>query len=342
MKKPGHSLSLVTSALQGRVPTEADWPTVLKIANRAWLGPALYVALRRTAQLNEIPTPIRDYLSFLHERNCERNGRLRAQMFEAVRALNAQNIEPILLKGAVNLFTVNSEELGSRMISDLDLSIAPFEMTGAKSALMALGYQNAGNPREMARPDDVGVIELHDRPSVQSAPYFSNDLRNSSPRVTRDGAVARIPCAASRALHLIVHDMIKEGDYWSLSTELRHLQDLAELARSNQGIDWQRLSVVLSTRASRGALVAQAAALEDLFGVQIPPDLRPGRIAKLKHVVRLVRASNRGISGPVARLIGEMSRGLHRMKEGYTWRGGWNFTRQVYRRLTSSGESSRL
>ena len=173
VKRPGHFLRLVTSVLQGRLPSEADWPIVLEIANRAWLGPALYVALRRNAQLNEIPPPVRDYLSFLHDRNCERNRRLREQLLEAISTLNDHNIEPILLKGAVNLFAADADELGARMISDLDLSIAPLEMAGARSALTALGYQNV-NVREMARPHDVGVIELHDRPSARSAPYLSN------------------------------------------------------------------------------------------------------------------------------------------------------------------------
>lgn len=326
--------------LQGRLPKEADWPTVLEIANRAWLGPALYVALKRNAQLNQIPTSVRDYLSFLNDRNCERNRRLRGQLLEAISALNVQNVEPILLKGAVNLFTAEAEELGARMISDLDLSIAPFEMAGARSALAALGYQDV-NAREMARPNDAGVVELHDRPSARSAPYLSDDLRASSRGEERDGAVARIPCATSRALHLIVHDMIKEQDYWSLKIELRHLQDLAELARSREGIDWKQLCAVLSDETARDALILQAAALEDLFGIDIPRDLHPGRRARLRHEARLVGVSG-GIFGSVARLIGEVSRGLHRMEEGYTWRSGFNFTQQVYRRLRIPSKNSRL
>jgi hypothetical protein len=98
---------------------------------------------------------------------------------------------------------------------------------------------------------------------------------------------------------------------------------------------------VLSDGTAREALSLQAAALEDLFGTDVPPDLRAGRMARLRHVARLVGAS-RGMSGSVARLIGEVSRGLHRMDEGYTWRSGLNFTQQVYRRLASPSKSSRL
>lgn len=339
--KPGQPLRLVTSMLQGHLPEVEDWPTVIETANRAWLSPALFVALKRTGRLEEIPPHVRDYLSFLHDRNYERNSRLRGQLIEAVSALNDLNIEPILLKGAINLFSADDEALGARMISDLDLSIDPFEMSQASTALMGLGYQSTGIAREMVRPDDVGMLELHDRPSGRSAPYLSDDLLASSTSAERFGAVARIPNAESRALHLIVHDLIKEQDYWSLKIELRHLHDLAELMRSSEWRGWEKLCAGLSGGPARKALILQAAALEDLFGAEIPPELRPGTMARLRHAARLVGASH-GVAGTVTRLIGELSRGLHRMEEGVAWRNGLSFPRQVYRRLASPGKSSRL
>jgi len=341
VKRPGHALRLVTAAVAGRLPDEAEWPTVLEIANRGWLGPALYVALGRADRLDDIPAAVRDYLSFLHDRNRERNRRLREQLLEAVRALNAASIEPILLKGAIHLFTGAEDELGSRMISDLDFSIAPEEMTPARAAFTRLGYSCFGSDRELARVDDAGVIELHDRPSPRSARYLSNDLRACSPPVGRDGAMARIPSPTARALHLIVHDMIKEGDYWTFRIDLRHLHDLADLARSGEGIDWQRLGALLSDPFGRKALVVEARALEDLFGIVIPPDLRPGRPAELRHVARLVCAG-RGPAASVVRLVGKVSRGVHHLAEGYEWRGGRRFGQQVYHRLASRGAGSRV
>lgn len=341
MKRPGHSLRLVTTLLRGQLPQDAEWPTVLETANRGWLGPALYLALDRAAHLNHIPPVVRDYLALLHGRNCDRNRRLLAQLLEAIGALNRRGIEPILLKGAINLFTADIGNLGARMLSDLDLSIAPAEMAPAQAALMTLGYRNLGSAREMARPDDVGVIEFHDRPSERSAPYLSRDLRASSPPAERDGAVARIPCPTAHALHLIVHDMIKEGDYWGLRIDLRHLHDLAELAGCGDGIEWRRLRAALPDGPARQALVAQATALADLYAIQIPPDLRPDRMAMLRHGARLIGA-DRGLFGSLLRLIGDLSLGLNRIAVGYTWRGASNFARQVYRRLASRSVGSRL
>lgn len=336
MTKAGHSLRLVTAALQGRLPEEADWPSVLEIGNRGWLTPALYVGLKRADRLDEIPPPVREYLSFIHDRNYERNRRLRAQLIEAIKALNAAAIEPILLKGAIHLFTAATDELGSRMISDLDISIAPVEMARAKSALMALGHSRFGSVRELARPHDVGVIELHDRPSARSARYLFGDLKACSPTTARDGTSAGIPSPTAQALHLIVHDMIKEGDYWSFRIDLRHLQDLAELSRSGEVIDWQRLRAVLCDRTGRQALLVQARALEDLFGVRIPSNLRGGRHVELRHIARLICVS-RGPTASIVRLIGKLSRGAHHLANDYSWPGSWKFSQQVYSSLASQG-----
>ena len=341
MSKAAHPLRLATAALQGRLPPEGAWPGVLEIANRGWLCPALYVSLRDADRLKDIPLPVREYLGFIHSRNCDRNRRLRTQLLEAVRALNAAGIEPILLKGAIDLFAAAADDIGTRMLSDLDIGIATNEMPRATAALGALGYRRTGNGREMARPDDAGVIEFHDRPSARSAAYLSADLRACSPIEERDGATARIPTATARALHLIVHDMIKEGDYWTFRIDLRHLHDLAGLARSREGIDWQHLCAVLADRRARAALVVQARALEDLFGVVIPHDLRPGRQEECRHIARLVCASG-GPAASVLRLTGNLSRGVHQISDGYSWRGGRQLTRQVYKRLASRGTGSRV
>ena len=341
MKQRRHSVRLVTDALLGRLPDEADWPTLLQIANRGWLVPALYVALRHYDQLHQIPPPVSDYLSFLHSRNCERNLRLRRQLLEATTALNAAGVEPILLKGAVHLFTAADDDLGARMLSDLDISVGPVEMARTRSALGALGYEAHGNARELARTQDAAVIELHDRPSARSARYLTGDLKACSPKTVRDGAVARIPSATARSLHLLVHDMIKEGDYWSFKLDLRHLYDLAGLARSEPGVDWQTLSEVLSDGVARDALAVQARALEDLFAIEIPAGLCAGRQAQHRHSARLICASG-GPAAPVVRLVGNLSCGVRKFSQGYTWAGGRKFGLQVSRQIFTRGSGSRV
>lgn len=342
MKRAGHSLRLVSAALQGRLPPEAEWPAVIETANRGWLGPALYVALSRNGSLAEAPEPVRDYLGLLHERNLERNRRLRAQLTEAVIALNSSGIQPILLKGAATLFLRTGDGLGGRMMSDLDIGIGPEEAGEAVQALTSLGYRFT-DEGHLARLSDAGAIDLHDRPNARSARYLVGDLRTCSPKVERDGAVARLPSPTARAIHLIVHDMIKEGDYWRLGINPRHLYDLAELVSAAEGLDWQALSETLSDTAGRRALAVQATALRDLFGVRmpVPVDSCSRAIVGLKHRARLVVGGG-GMGAALLRTWGNLSWGAHCFADGFTWQGSSDFARRLRAVLVLGPKGSSL
>jgi hypothetical protein len=340
VKRAGHSLRLVAAALQGEPPRSEEWPAVIETANRGWLGPALYVALHRNGALAQAPEDVRDYLGLLHKRNRERNRRLRAQLIEAAGALNSHGIQPVLLKGAVKLFLTDVETLGARMLSDLDIGIAPDEAQVARSALMALGYY-VTDSGALGRSCDAGVIDLHDRPNVRAARYLDKDLRVGSPLVERDGVVARIPSHANRAVHLIVHDMIKEGDYWRLRINPRHLNDLAEMAGSAGGVDWAAVSAVLSDGRGRRALELQAIALQDLFGVFIPIDLRGRPIDRVRHAARLA-AGGKGTNAMLIRLFGNLSWAVRCLADGFTRRGSGHFGRRAHLRLFMRARGSTL
>mgnify|MGYP003584082175 CR=1 FL=1 len=340
--QPSFSLQLLTAGLRGHPPPEAQWPSVLKVASRSWLSPALYVALARSSRLDEAPADVRDYLDFLHERNRERNRRLREQLVEAVGALNAQGIELILLKGAVHLFCAPAEILGARMMSDLDLSVEPEEMVQARSALERLGYRDVGDTRGMGRSGAVALIEMRDRPSKRVRRYLLRDLRAASYSVEQVGTVARVPNSTCRAIHLIVHDMIKEGDYWRWRMDLRHLHDLAELASAAEGIDWHQIAATLSDRIGRGALEIQATALHHLFDVPTPPELRGG-MARLVHVGRVFSGAG-GVIGASVRVAGNIRWGFQKLTtaHAYQWQGGRDFIQRACRVLLEPPKGSRL
>ena len=85
---------------------------------------------------------------------------MRAQLLEAVAALNRLGIVPLLLKGAVPLFLSQANQMPVRMTSDLDLSVDAADEAGAQKCLGELGYLPLADARGMARPQDVGVLEL--------------------------------------------------------------------------------------------------------------------------------------------------------------------------------------
>ncbi|MFC7536948.1 nucleotidyltransferase family protein [Sphingomonas sp. GCM10030256] len=314
MSKRDDPLRLLAQALRGGLPAPGEWQSVVELASRGWLVPALHLAMERSGHLAAVPREVRDYLELLHDRNRQRNARLRAQLTEAVAAFNDAGIRPVLMKGAIHLFTGPEQALGARISSDLDLAIAPDEFDHAVLALQGLGYRQNGE-REFGREQDAGEIELHMGPSDRSAKYLKGDLRHYSKAAERSGATALIPSATAQALHLIVHDMIKEGDYWRLRLDLRHLHDLAELASRPDGVDWLRLTDMMPDKVGRRAVAMQAAALRDLYAIEIPADLGLANGALVRHRFRKM-ATTLGTGGAMARLAGNLSWGTRRMLRG--------------------------
>ncbi|WP_342241272.1 nucleotidyltransferase family protein [Inquilinus sp. OTU3971] len=295
----GTPLDSLVSALRGAPPADADWFSVIELANRCWMAPALFVALEGCGGLPRLPADARDYLGFIHDRNRQRNLRLRSQLVEAVSALNRSGIQPILLKGAAIIFCAPERTLGARMMSDLDLLVEEGEQPAANAVLAELGYRAADGLHGIWRPQDAGMLELHGAGTVSGLDGSSiMDAANFSP-ATSDTARARLPAPALQALNLIVHDQIKEGDYWRGTIDLRHLHDLVELARRPPGVDWLHLSRIMRGRLQRNAFEMQLLTLRELFGVSIPDGLCRRAVPRGQHWRRMVQIRHPRLAAPL-------------------------------------------
>lgn len=340
MTRTRAALRHLTLALQGiPPPDDAQWMAVIELANQAWLGPTLYLSLADV----DIADDVRNYLSLLYDKNLARNRKLRSQLIEAAIALNRADIEPIVLKGAIRLCQRSEERLGARIMSDLDLSVAPSELSRACAALADLGYREIDGLRGMGRSTDPGLIELRDRPSRRSSAYLFPDLTPHTVGHRIGNAFVRTPTSTAQALHLIVHDMLKEGDYWRWRLDLRHLNDLAELAICRDGLEWDELASRLADPPARRALELQLRALADLFAVSVPGYLTGGAMARAGHSIRMC-AAGRSRMGAPARIAGNLVWGFHRLvtSHAYRWQGGRDFLARAYRVLADEPKGSRL
>lgn len=225
--------------LSGRRSPQAgdDWIGIIAAANACWLGPALSAALA-SARTGSVPEDVGDYLEMLHAMNRERNGALRAQLFDAAAVLAEVGIRPVLGKGAVFLFTAEDDELGTRMMGDLDLTVAPNERDAARLALARAGYRCWRAPNEdsdvLFRARDAGPIELHS-PMPGHPAYAALDRLAAEPElVERNGTTVLIPGPTVRLLHLVLHDEIRDGGLYRGSFDLRHLFDGARILASGR------------------------------------------------------------------------------------------------------------
>src|SRR3954463_13466769 len=89
---------------------------------------------------------------------------------QAVKALRAEGVRPLLLKGPAVARWLYAENPRRRPYVDVDLLVAPDERAAAERALAALGYDRPArtwraeeppHAMEWARPSDGAVVDLH-------------------------------------------------------------------------------------------------------------------------------------------------------------------------------------
>jgi hypothetical protein len=278
---------------------------VLWLANTSLVTPQILTAAEAAGASERLPADGLPFLTEVRARNRERNRRLFAQLADALRALNAANIEPALLKGAALWVAQGRPATFDRMLNDLDLLVRPDEAETALAALKAAGFELHNRYQgsevhvfaELGRPSDVGFLDLHQRapgpPGAAEAAWGGGERR-----VAWDGVAARVAEPAAQIFQLVLHDQFHDGDYWRGTFDLRHLLDIAALAEADP--DWAALNTLASTPLLRRALEAQLLAARDLAGAAIPQRMLDDRLAGLQHRRRLAQFAHPALAGVLA------------------------------------------
>jgi hypothetical protein len=264
-----------------------DWDALLETANRALLAPALCIALSHEELSSAVPDGVAAYLAELSRLNRIRNRRLEAQLGELVAALNRCGIVPLLLKGAAVLVTRGDSYAAGRMVTDLDVLVAPDEAPAALAVLAGCGYQRIADRAppahtlgDFARAQDVGAVDLHiallNEPAL--LPLGDIDARAVDHEV--DGLRVRLLPPTDRVLHLLLHDLVQDRGLHEGRLNLRHLHEFALLARTAP-IEWPAIRAHLERHRLAAALDLWLLAAAEIFGNPPPIHVRPGLGARL-------------------------------------------------------------
>lgn len=296
------ALLSLAACLRGEIRPDADWDAIITLANKCLVTATLAERVAALPHRATIAGDVRAFLAAIHARNRERNLRLLDQLAQAVTRLNQAGAEPILIKGAALLADSSDDEMGGRMLSDLDLLIPPLLMTDSVAALKAIGYRIETQPTDtrlpfvLSRPQDVGMIDLHNRLRINCAcSDYAGLRRHCRLAPVRGKGQALFPSATAQATILILHDQLQDRDYWRGLIDLRHLLDLDRLARSPEGIDWALLVSLFPPGYARAALRTQLRTARDLIGVPVPSELVGGLRPRLQYRRRLLQARRPGL-----------------------------------------------
>jgi hypothetical protein len=159
--------------------TEIDWDSVVKVSTGHFVFPALYCNLKRANFLKFLPEELVNYMVHITDLNRERNQQIIDQAKEINELLLQNNITPIFLKGTGNLLEGLYEDIGERMVGDIDIILSKENVLKANKILQNNNYASSSImfddhrhlPR-LTKTNKIAAIELHK--DFLEIPYRTN------------------------------------------------------------------------------------------------------------------------------------------------------------------------
>ena len=148
-----------------------DWDNLVRLSTAHNVFPALYCNLKRSKFLHYLPEELVYYMKHITNLNRERNKEIIIQARELNTLLLANNIKPIFLKGTANLLSKIYEDLGERMVGDIDFIFSKVDYPKAIKLLKKVGYSEVKkydyhfpmgqHYGRMQKENHIAAIEIH-------------------------------------------------------------------------------------------------------------------------------------------------------------------------------------
>lgn len=255
-----------------------DWRQILRLADKEHMTGAFAAALRRWNLRKPLPQPVQAALDRRYIMGGEINSRIKRQAEDAIGTLNDVGITPIILKGGLHLFEASPEDLGSRVLRDLDLLVPVESLDEAVHALRGSGYvpdaeQEAWtyHYRPMYHPDHIVAIELHIRPGEQRHFLSIEEAWAEAVPVAAPGLSWMALGPNHRIAHNIFHSEVQDFGYILAALCLRQLYDLARICqRYKAEINWQEISARMERHGMNALFRARMYQAVQLLGAPRP------------------------------------------------------------------------
>jgi hypothetical protein len=235
----------VCSLLDG----ELDWTKLMAVGQRNALIPLLYFQLQKIAP-DKIPAESLKELRDRFQSNSALNVLLTGELLRLLDLFEQNQIPAVPYKGPA-LGVAIYGKLSLRQFADLDILIPEKDVWKATELLINRGYRahfvipqrkqasfiRLSYVRLFKRESDNTTVELHWRlaPRFFGASFDTSTLWERTRMIPLQKASVRIPLSADLIMMLSIHGA---KDCWE---RLEWVCGLAELIRSDDGIDWHEL-----------------------------------------------------------------------------------------------------
>ena len=216
--------------------SDVDWDAVVKVSTAHYVFPALYCNLKRVDFLHYLPQELVSYMEHITNINKERNKQIIIQAQELNSLLLANNIIPIFLKGTGNLLSGIYDDIGERMVGDIDFIFSKEDYSKAITILREFGYYKRATfefsyrhyPR-LLKKDSIAGVEIHKELLIEK---YANEFNYSF--VAKDSQVIKGVAVLSYANKLnlsIIANQINDNGFYYKTMALRNAYDVFILSK---------------------------------------------------------------------------------------------------------------
>lgn len=149
-----------------------NWDKIVSYSTGHMVFQALYLNLKRADLLNYLPAELVEYAAELTQLNRDRNMAIVQQAKAITILLNKQSIQPVFLKGTAHLLENLYQDIGERMVGDIDFLVSAEQVEPVAHLLIAEGYQpkgpfivseqyNSKHYPRLVHPNEIAALEIH-------------------------------------------------------------------------------------------------------------------------------------------------------------------------------------
>ena len=261
---------------------ELDWPYLVRTADTHGVVPLLYRGLREVESAS-VPDEVLKFLQQRCVRSAAYSTLLTETLLDLLRLLAEHNITAVPIKGPI-LAATAYEYPALRAFGDLDIMVRRKDVARTVELLTSAGYgpcSKTGRSEVLAelldsrlrkdagfvRSDGMVFVEVHwdFLPEARSFPLRPEYAWRSCQEVMLAGS--KVPSfATEHVLMFLCAHGAKHG--WM---HLKWICDVAELARTQQNLDWDRAFLEARRLRSERLLRLGLQLAVDVVGAQLPP-----------------------------------------------------------------------
>lgn len=239
---------------------DSEWDALLENSKRHLVTPILYYRLKALSEQIDLPPRLAERLHLVYLQSTTGNIRLRSELLRALKTITKADIPCILLKGA-HLSEFVYEDIGLRVMEDVDLLFRKEDLEKAQACLLANGFLGPGSRLQ---------IDLH----WYIEQYLDVDMKtiwNSAHSVQFDG----IPVLVLSPEHLVVHLCVHLAFHHQFRfAGLRTLNDIRQVLKHyRSAIDWHSVIRYAKEWGTENGVYLTLLLARDLAGAMVPEDV---------------------------------------------------------------------